>query len=344
MAPKILLHGSGAIGTIYVYLLLQAGCSVTAVCRSNYDAAKAHGFTLNSALYGQNKHVRPTIVRTPSEAAQTGPYDYVIVCTKALPEAKTAEVIRPVVTEGRTTIVLIQNGIGIEEEFAAAFPHAPLLSTVVYLPTTQTSPGHVEMGAFELLEVGTFPAAAYVERKGVREACDEFVSVVKRGGSNVRWYAEIQEQRWSKLLVNASWNPICALSLSRDVAFLDSSPAAGKLVKDVMEEVVNVAQALGYRGITHALAQKQLERAMQRKGGKGVEPSMLADVLAERRMEVEVILGNPIQVAKRVGVAAPVMETLYALAKALDEAMALRQRGKSLAGDETRVAKGGLPS
>jgi len=68
---------------------------------------------------------------------------------------------------------------------------------------------------------------------------------------------------------------------------------------------------------------------------------MLVDVLTERRMEVEVILGNPVRVAREKGVSVPRMETLYALAKALDDAIALRQPGKSLAGDEARVAREG---
>ena len=38
--PKVLVFGAGAVGTIYIYLLQQAGCAVTAVCRSNYEAAK----------------------------------------------------------------------------------------------------------------------------------------------------------------------------------------------------------------------------------------------------------------------------------------------------------------
>ncbi|KAI7365417.1 2-dehydropantoate 2-reductase [Hortaea werneckii] len=343
MAPKVLLHGSGAIGTIYVYLLQQAGCDVTAVCRSNYEAARSQGFTLDSGRYGQGIKVRPDIVRSPAEAAGSGPFDFIVVCTKALPEAKTAEIIKPAVTAGKTAIVLIQNGIGIEDEYAQAFPSNPILSCVVYLPTTQTSPGHIQMGQLELLEVGTFPASAYESNADARTACDTFVETVRKGGSDVHSVADIQEKRWSKLLLNASWNPICALSLSRDVAFLASSPAGEKLVLDIMDEVVNIAQALGFKDITPELARSQLTKATDRKGGKGIEPSMLVDVLSERRMEVEVILGNPIKVAKSAGVAVPRLETLYALSKALDEAIALRAPGKSLAGDETRAFKGDIP-
>ena len=107
---------------------------------------------------------------------------------------------------------------------------------------------------------------------------------------------------------------------------------------EVMREVVAISQALGYTKISVQMAEEQMNRATDRKGGKGIEPSMLVDVLTERRMEHEVILGNPVKIAKELGVSVPRMDTLYALAGALDEAIALRQPGKSLSGDETAAA------
>lgn len=343
MPPKVLLHGSGAIGTIYLYLLQKAGCDVTAVCRSNYEAAKSNGFLIDSEKYGKGILIRPNVVRTPAEAAaqlaEGQAFDYVLVTVKAVPGAKTPEIIAPAVTAGRTSIVLIQNGIGIEEEYLQRFPQNPLLSCVVYLPTTQIAQGHIQMGDFERLEVGTFPARQYETSESVAAATDKFIELVQNGGSHVKRFHDIQEKRWNKLMLNASWNPICALTLNRDVAFLASSPAAERLVQDVMHEVVAIAQSLGHKDITDEMAEKQLNRARARIGGKGIEPSMLMDVLNERRMEVEVILGNPVRIAKQRGVNVPKMETLYALSKALDDAIQLRESGRSLGGDEVRSIK-----
>lgn len=339
MAPKILLHGSGAIGTVYVYLLHKAEYDITAVCRSNYEAAEANGFLIDSDRFGKGLHFHPKVVRTPDEAAQEGSYDYLIVTTKALPDAETSKVIQPAVTKGKTTIVLIQNGIGIEDEYAETFPENPLLSCVVYLPATQASPGHIQMGTFESLEVGTFPASAYKEKPGPKKATDEFIEIMKNAGSKAQFFDDVQEKRWDKLIVNASWNPICALTLSRDVAFLTSSPAAENLIYDVMLEVVAIAQALGYTSLTAERASEQLKRARGRIGGKGLEPSMLVDVLNGRRMEVEAILGNAVKVAKNVKIEVPRLEMLYGLAKALDDSTALRQPGQSLAGDETKIER-----
>ena len=339
MAPKILLHGSGAIGTIYVYLLYQAGFDVTAVCRSNYVVAKKDGFVIDSNVYGKGIHFRPKVVQSISEAAKDGPFDYVIVATKTLSDAETSKVIEPVVTKGRTLIALIQNGIGIEDEYIDRFPENPLVSGVVYLPVTQTSPGHIQMGGVERLELGLFPASAYQTKPEVKQSADQFMEILTKAGSNAKWYEDIQEKRWNKLLLNAPWNPICALTLSRDVAFLVSSPLADKIIMDLMLEVVAISQALGYNNVSAEQASKQLEAVRGRIGSKGIEPSMLVDVLNDRRMEVETILGNPVKVAKSLGVDVPRMEMLYVLTKGLDEAITFKQPGHSLCGDETRVSR-----
>ncbi|KAJ9625819.1 hypothetical protein H2203_004582 [Taxawa tesnikishii (nom. ined.)] len=316
---KVLLFGAGAVGTIYVYLLQRAGCDVTAVCRSNYDAARANGFHIDSKKYGNGIHIQPRVVQTPQEAERDD-FDYVIVSAKAFPgnEPSTASLLRPVV--GKTTaIVLIQNGIGIEEEYRQMYPQNCILSCVVYLPTTQTSPGHVNMGDIEWLEIGTYPASS---DKSERQQADVLKDLLIAGGGTAEVFDDIQPKRWSKLLVNAPWNPICALTRCRDVAFMASSPVAKQYVKDVMMEVVHVAQAVGYAEINEEMAEMQLGRATARIGTKGVEPSMMADALNGRRMEVEAIVGNVVRMGQEKGLAVPKLEGLYVLLKALDASMA----------------------
>ena len=123
------------------------------------------------------------------------------------------------------------------------------------------------------------------------------------------------------------------------MAFLAASQGADKLVEGLMLEIVSIAQKLGYTNITNSTATTQLKRAVDRIGGKGIEPSMLVDALTGRRMEVDTILGNPVRIAKELGLDVPRLELLYGLSKALDEAMAYRQPGQSLGGDETRDAR-----
>lgn len=333
MAPKVLLFGSGSVGTIYVHLLLKAGCDVTAICRSNYTAAKENGFTINSVVYGDNIKIHPKVARTPSEAASEGPYDYLLVTCKALPEAQTASVIAPAVTKGHTTIVLIQNGIAIEEEYASQFPSNPLLSCVVYLPVTQTSPGCIAMHGPEQLEVGTYPPSP------TSESAERLVALLNSAGGNATFYEDIQPQRWKKLLLNASWNPLSALTLCRDTAFLATSSFSESTFRGILHEIATIAQALGFHSITPEAADEIFKMTTARASKIGVQPSMLADQLASPRprpLEVEVILGNPLRIARQKcpQVECPRLEMLYTLTKALDEANRYRKPGQSLDGED----------
>ena len=132
---KALIFGAGAVGCLYGYILDRAGASVTAVCRTNYDAVRKNGISIRSKIWG-DVHYTPTVVKTVSEANEA--YDFILVCSKAFPG--TAKMIRNAVTE-RTAIVLAQNGIGIEDEYSELFPNNTIISGVVWLPVTQVQPG-----------------------------------------------------------------------------------------------------------------------------------------------------------------------------------------------------------
>jgi 2-dehydropantoate 2-reductase len=316
--PRILLYGAGSIGGVYVYQLLQAGCEVTAVCRSNYSTVKEDGFHLKSLRYGDVRY-RPThVVCDLSECAHEA-FDYVVVCTKAFPGRKPSlsQQIQPVL-RGRTqtAIVLAQNGIMIEEEVAVAFPENPILSGVVYCPAVQTGPGTIEYPEMlSCLELGTYPANAPASHK---TAAKEFADLMIRGGGGAQLFDEIQTARWSKLLMNAAWNPIGALTLTTDGDFLlTSDPYAYELAWGIMTEIVELAEVIGIPGVSVEVAAKKFSIARKRaETGTGREMSMLQDVRQGRSFEVEAIIGNAVRLGREKQVAMPRLETLYALAKA----------------------------
>jgi len=315
--PNILLFGAGGVGITYLHLLHRGGAHTTAVCRSNFSHAQSHGFTLTSQVWGGPHTTHPNIVSSTADATKYGPYDYIVVCSKASiglsPSA--AELIRPAVGS-ETAIVLCQNGIGIEAEYAAAFPENTVISGVVYLPVTQVRQGFVVHGELEMLEVGLFPSPSPSPSSSTSTSAsngtatatqtqtqiqaqsqlETFAKVFTAGGGTIKIYSDIQERRWTKLITNAAWNPICALSQCSDAGFLRTSAEALTIVRRAMLEVVRVARAKGYAGITEETAEWQLSRAVgrEKKGGEGKEPSMLTDVREGRHgtMEVCFILSN----------------------------------------------------
>jgi len=311
-SPNVLFFGVGSVGAIYLYLLSRV-CTPTAVCRSNYNIVEDRGFTINSSVFGQNLIVRPKVVRTCEEGAaqQSAPFDYLIITSKAIP-GTIPNIIKPAVTPGHTVIVLMQNGIGIEEEYALAFPNNPIVSVAVYCKTTQRPAGIITHGEIERLEIGAYPSSAPSAH------ATAFTSLMKSVGASVTFYADVQYPRWCKLLMNASWNPVCALTLSNDADFMKSSPEATQFILDIMLEVCDIAHAYGHE-VSREDVDKHLDRAKVRiERNDGVEPSMLQDVNEGRKMEVDAILGNAIRLGRERGVACAKMEVVYLLVKALD--------------------------
>lgn len=322
--PRVLVFGAGAIGAVYCYVFSQAGAEVTAVCRSNYDAAKQDGFEIFSHRFGHVR-CRPEVVRSVEDASASGLWDFIVICAKSFPGTFQGDMIHPAVGPS-TVIALLQNGISTEEAIAAAFPENPILSCVVNVPATQIRHGVIDNGSSQnininMLQIGTYPGSAPVFHK---QAAKNLASLVQKGGGDAEVYDDIQPKRWEKLIVNAAWSPIAALSLCNDVEFRHSSPRATDLVRNVMYEVVSIAQALGIEGVDQALADNHLKGYLQRTIGK--EPSMLADVRNNRPFEVEAIVGNAVRLARTNGVKVPLLDALYALGKGLYEAQAKSRR------------------
>lgn len=315
MSPtNALIFGAGGVGCVYGYIMHKGGARVTAVCRTNYIAVKERGILIHSQIFGTCRY-HPTAVQTAAEAAQHGPFDYIIVASKAFRE--TPALIRDAVTPGHTTVVLAQNGIGIEEEYARLYPSNPIVSGVVYLPVTQTEPGVVAMAALERFEIGTYPANASAKAK---QAVQRLSEIWTAGGATAPVLDDVQPLRWLKVAINAAWNPTTALTLCDDANYLRSSSTSEKTVVRIMQEVGLVATAAGYPdAITDETIAKDLERPRARLETGGKEPSMLTDVRENRPIEVEAILGNILRIGKKHGVTElPYLELLYTLASARD--------------------------
>ncbi|KAL7627172.1 hypothetical protein AAE478_003948 [Parahypoxylon ruwenzoriense] len=330
MAPRILIFGTGSLGACYAWVLSRVvpASHITAVCRSNFAEAARDGFTIHSGLWGENLRFRPRVARSvadavqqlrlqeprsdPAHADQEPFFDYVVVAAKAVPTTPSAaEIIEPAVSGGKTAIVLLQNGIGVEEPFAARFgPATPILSTVAYFPATRTAPTVVRHTEVERLHVGTYPASAGAESK---EAAARFVGLLQQAGATALLHEDVQRERWAKLLVNASWNPVRGGGDDDALSF----------VKDVMLEIAAVAQTCGYADVDEKLVDYQIGRAAVRQL-PGVQPSMLADVMDGRGLEVDAIVGNVVRLARKKGVPVPMLRTIYMLVNGLSQSVSRR--------------------
>ncbi|KAJ4983412.1 hypothetical protein SVAN01_11104 [Stagonosporopsis vannaccii] len=315
---RILVFGTGSIGTVYATLLMNGGADVTCVCRSNHKIARKRGLTVRSTIFGERK-IYPRIVQSVQEAidnfSTSDVFDFVVICVKAFDTGDSVtESIKPAVQESHTSIVIIQNGLGVEKIYREAFPRNSIISGVTYVPTSQVEPCVVSHTETQKLFVGPYPAdtATSIDMNNT----GAFARLLLAANAHAEVCEDIQVERWKKLIGNASWNPICALSRCRDLEFLQATPGlAQELITETMREVVAVACALGYGGV---IQEEAVQVQIQRSGSRnwpGVQPSMLADIEENKSMEVEAVIGEVVRVGRKYQVSVPRLETLYVLLK-----------------------------
>ncbi|OJJ53417.1 hypothetical protein ASPSYDRAFT_212287 [Aspergillus sydowii CBS 593.65] len=317
--PRVLILGAGSLGIVLGAFLHKSGAELVCVCRSNYQAAKAHGFKIDSIALGSYTY-HPELVNSVSEARALAdkPYDYIIVATKAFPDEDPSpvEVISEAVSTSHTAIVLVQNGIGVEEAYWKRFPANLIISAVAYMPSTRISSTEVVQTETQHILTGAYPSHPASGDDG--DKIRRFTDMLSAGGAQSENHTDIQVERWKKLIGNATWNPICALSRCRDVELLGTTDIAGEFVEAAMYEIVAVARALGYGDqVNEEVVKAQIRRSAVRPA-PGVQPSMMADMLYNSKMEVEVIVGNVVRLARKYCVAVPRLETLYVLASGLN--------------------------
>lgn len=330
MASEILVVGAGAIGAFYgSRLAVGARQNVSAVCRSNYKAVKANGFQLTSPQYGDYSWNPTRTFSSPQEARDSKTrWDYILVSTKALPDVSDdSEILEGLVGEN-TAIVLVQNGIGVEEPYAKRFPRATILSGVTIASAAQTEPGHIKHNRWTRITIGPFlphtndgTSQKPNDTRAIAQN-DKFVELLQKGGIKdalVYSHAKLQLVRWHKIAINASMNPSSVLSGGSPNGAMATDPELYLHLKGVMEEVLTTAPKIIGSPFPKDFATADAILRSTAKNTSGSKPSMLLDWEQGKIMELEVILGNPIRIAREKGFEMPRLQSLYALLRKAQE-------------------------
>ncbi|KAF1968067.1 2-dehydropantoate 2-reductase [Bimuria novae-zelandiae CBS 107.79] len=329
MPTEILIVGAGAIGAFYASRLAQVpDVHVSVICRSNYSAVKANGFQVTSPQYGDYTFTPTHTFANPDEARNSRKkWDYIVVSTKALPDVSDDSAILEGLVSDRTAIVLIQNGLGVEEPYAKRFPRASICSAVTIASCAQTSPGYIKHNRWTRINSG--PYLPHLDTGGAKdtdsrviEQNNVFIVLLQEGGitdAEAYDHAKLQLVRWHKIAINASMNPSSVLAGGISNNAMSNDPELSIHLKGVMEEVLATApKVLGKPFPSEFATPDRILRSTQ-KNTSGSKPSMALDWDQGKTMELEVILGNPIRIARERGFEMPRMQTLYALLRMAQE-------------------------
>ncbi|KAL3295501.1 AAT family amino acid transporter [Colletotrichum asianum] len=280
--------------------------------RGDTWAIKSEDVDLQSGLAEleaeEDLEVPSEIERTVHDSLQHGPFDYIVVALKNLPDVYSIpDIIAPAITLDRTSIVLVQNGIDIEQPFVDAFPKTTLLSGVPMIGC-ELNGRELLHNDPDILQISPFPFQSHGKS---RDSCVKFADMYNLGGAKCNIQEDIIWHRWRKLIWNASFNTVCALT-NMDSGTVQDAGGIETLIRPAMDEVVQISRAAGCvlpSGIQDDMVAFTPKEAH-------LKPSMQVDVIRGRPMEIEVILGNPIRTARRFGVTTPTLVVLYNLLKA----------------------------
>jgi 2-dehydropantoate 2-reductase len=304
---KIAIVGCGAMGSVYAGLFASAGHEVWAIDRwaEHVEAMKKNGLRLEGKSGDRTVKVHAT-----TEAKEAGACNLVVLATKAMHVAAAAESVK--VLLGKDTPVLsIQNGLGGPETAAGILGRERVMVGVVGgFGASMKGPGHAHHNGMELVRLGEFGGPITPRLKKVEETWSG-------AGFTVKVFDDIDQLVWEKLICNCAYSGPCAIA-ECTISQVMSDPDLSKVSAACASEGYAVAMKKGVKlGFTDPVAY------VRDFGSKipNARPSVLLDLMAKRKSEIDVINGSIPRVGKQLGVAAPVNETVTALVKAKERAL-----------------------
>ncbi|UCD79640.1 MAG: 2-dehydropantoate 2-reductase [Desulfobacterales bacterium] len=302
---KFAVIGAGPVGCIVAAFLAKGGNEVI-LCDVISDLlapALDPGITIEGAENLQQK-VSKTITNI-DELGKCDP-DVIIITVKAHALPLIASAIEGFYREGMY-VVSWQNGIDTELELSKILGKLPVMRAVVNYGCGLVGPGHVRMPFhhpphyIQELDPVSHPAAGVIA---------ETLSIC---GLETEHTDQIISMVWRKAVLNSCMNPVCAVTgLTMSRAMKD--PIVYQTVDNLVKECLKVARAneinLGWDFYPHA---------MEYMGSAGDhKPSMLMDIEANRRTEIDFMNGKFVEYGKRAGIPTPCNHTLWTLVKGLE--------------------------
>lgn len=213
---------------------------------------------------------------------QGRPFDFIACCTKNIPDIvpTLCDIVAPAVTLRHTAIVLIQNGINIERQFIHRFPNNVIVSGISRIDAHEVAPGVIEQKQNDLLHIGAFNNPS-LYLKVQEAAAKRFVEIYSMGGKTTCLYKpDVDFDRWSKLVYNASFNPVCALTRLNTGELQRTGRVMDTLIVPAMKEVLAVAKKAGH-GLPDSIISDTIRTTPI---NESITPSMQKDLEKVRRL------------------------------------------------------------
>jgi 2-dehydropantoate 2-reductase len=294
--------GTGAIGGYYGAKLAKAGFDVHFLLHRDYDYVMEHGLQVNSCR--GNFHLDR--VNAYNEVLDMPKCDVVIVALKTVNESLLRTLLPPLLTS-HTIVLLIQNGIGVEEDVQKMFPDTFLAAGLAFICSAKISPGVIDHQDYGSINIGNYSC---------RDEDNFTLLLSDLKAAEVECHAvEYNEARWQKAVWNMPFNGM-TVALDTETDRLLANPFTEKLIYDLMIEVIEAANACGVNTLTHEFANRMIDMT---KAMTPYSPSMKLDYVYHRSMEIYYLYTRPIEIARAAGYEMKKLSMLEAELRFLEE-------------------------
>src|ERR1700757_5221437 len=302
MSIKICIVGCGAIGSIFgAHLAQLQDVEVHAydVAQEHMRAINEHGLRISGAVEFTAR------LHGTTNAREIPPCDFGIVATKSTHTGPAIEQTAHIFGDS-SAVCSVQNGVGNEEILAKRVRY--VISGTTFPAGHVIAPGHVGFDINGDTWIGPFePTNTPYAR------VEKLAELLNRAGPKVIPLQDARGAQWTKLIFNASTNPVGALTLLHHGAATRFVPT-GHLFLDLIAEGEAVARKLGI-GL-HGDPRKLVQKGANAPGQHKV--SMLQDILARRQTEVDFMNGAIADCGEKIGVPTPLNRALWQLVKGLE--------------------------
>ena len=294
---KVVVVGAGAVGAYYGAKLAKAGHEVTFVARGAHaEALRERGLTVQLDS-GEEHFDTPNVV--PLEQARGLNAELVLIAVK-WPSLREVCAVLPDIVAADGLVAPLINGVESEAVVAEAVGAERTVAALAYISSGLTGPGALYVhGPVRVAFASTVPGQ-FERVKGIAQAFADT-------GIGVNPREDATQMLWEKMVWNAAFNGLCALTDQTAGYVADH---AEPLVQRAMLEIIAVANAEGASlmpGMVDVLL------GVTRTQFKDTVPSMLQDVRAGRATEVDILQGAVARAGAKHGIDTPVMETMASL-------------------------------
>ena len=287
--------GTGGIGGYYGSRLAQHGHDVHFLLHSDYAFVKEHGLQIDSCA-GSFHLDRPAIY---CDARDMPKCDVVLVCLKTV-NNRLLESLLPSVVRNDTLVVLIQNGIGVEQDVQEKFPGLQLAAGLAFICSAKAGPGRIDHQCYGHINFGDYSCR---DADALRRVADDFNAAGVQAG-----IVEYNEARWKKAVWNMPFNGM-TVALGTQTDMLLRNPSTRRLIREQMLEVIGAARHLGVKCIDESFADNMITTT---DAMTPYSPSMKLDFDNRRPMEIDYLYTRPLRIAREAGFAMPRLEMLEA--------------------------------